>query len=66
MLVTAAKCLCSDLLLVQEREFLMELEVYIISDVYLVVKLKEAYFSPLTLQGFLLFFSVVDRGVQCN
>lgn len=65
MLVTAAEPLGSDLLPVQEREFLTELEVYIISDVYFNSEVKRGVFLSAHTLGALGFFHS-DKGVQCN
>lgn len=58
--MAAAEPLGSELLLVQGRDFLKELVVCIISDIYF--SMKYAYFSPLTLSGVPGFFTVAEKG----
>lgn len=57
--MAAAEPLGSELLPVQRRDVFKELGVCIISDVYF--SMKDAYFSPLTLPGFPIFFTVSEK-----
>lgn len=61
ILVAAAEPLGSDLLLLQEREFLTELEVCIISDVYFSSEVKRGLFLSTHTLGVLVFVGFFSR-----